>query len=121
MALITLNRNGQTFNLSEDNMIYIIAEGTGSKVTFILKDGGVRQTLEFDETPAAIETLADRVYPLDVTAAASKDLYISASRVVNLEGGASSVLEYDAAGATSDILTSVDAEATVLAELNALL
>jgi len=122
MAILALTRDGvQSFNLDENKVLWIVADGTGSKVTWQDKDGGVKQELTFDETPAAIEALADRIYPVDLTAAASADIYIQAARVINVEGTTEATIAYNVGGALEKLFDSVDPAATVVAELNALL
>lgn len=120
MALIevTITDGGSVVSIDEQDMIYITAEGTGSKIQYVV-DPGFRKQAIVDETPAAIVAAASALYTLNLAGGGS--IVIDANKVVTLSGTTEAELEYESEGAVVDRITSSDSYATVKAALNLLL
>lgn len=96
--LLTQVLTGDTFNLSQDDIIHVNAEGTGSKVLY--SDSGSRLRQEIvEEAPAEIAAMANVLFLVTLTEAQTTT-YINAKQIVYvLVEGTGSKLAYNREGA----------------------
>ena len=89
---------GTVFSIGENDIISVVAEGTGSKVTFMDEGARVR-IIEVDEAPASIKALTKVLIPVTDTSSQLTE-YINSGRIILIDSkGTGSVIKYDADGA----------------------
>jgi len=89
---------GVVFSIGESDIINVVAEGTGSKVTFF--DEGARIRIEtVDEAPAQIKALTQVLIPVTDTSSQLTE-FINVERIIIVDSkGTGSVIKYNAEGA----------------------
>jgi hypothetical protein len=107
MALLALTdtASGDVIQMHDLAVIEVIAEGTGSLVSFLKQEDGLRSAVIVDEAPAAIVAAGDILYTLTLVGG-SDTRHINAKRISYMEENSDSnaVVWYDFAGSQAKAL-----------------
>ena len=116
---LTSSNGAGVENLATADLIYVEEEGSGSKVTYAQSEGGLRNSVIVDETPATITTNAGN---LIVFVTADGDVRLNADRIKSTFANESSLarVRYNSNGMGEDVIDSTENVAAVLAKIDAL-
>jgi len=100
---LTQTSDSVVFSVGENDIINVVEEGTGSKITVFLEGARV-EIFTVDEAPASIKAQTKVLIPVTDTSSGLTE-FINSGRILLIDGkGTGSVIKYNAEGARSAIL-----------------